>query len=174
MIAKVSKSLLTKGVLAGAALGFCLIGAGSQAAEADASHTKLLLAFTNLYGVDGPYLNAMYPFNGVLGDEAGWKVGPSAGSLTSDGHLKITVRGLIFSDGKPNDETEFRGLVSCITDDGTHISVASAVSQGFPANAAGNSNIDAHLNLPNPCLDPIVMVLAGSEDKWFAINGFED
>jgi hypothetical protein len=27
--------------------------------------------------------------------------------------------------------------------------------------------------LTNPCIAPIVFILAGSEDKWFAVNGFE-
>lgn len=37
----------------------------------------------------------------------------------------------------------------------------------------GDSSIRATVNLPNPCVAPIIMVLAGSEDKWFAVTGFE-
>jgi hypothetical protein len=37
----------------------------------------------------------------------------------------------------------------------------------------GNSFIDQKLDLPNPCVAPIVFVMAGSEDKWFAVTGFE-
>ena len=29
------------------------------------------------------------------------------------------------------------------------------------------------MTLPNPCVAPIVFVLAGSEDKWFSVTGFE-
>jgi hypothetical protein len=29
------------------------------------------------------------------------------------------------------------------------------------------------VELPDPCLAPDVLVLAGSEDKWFAVTGFE-
>jgi len=33
--------------------------------------------------------------------------------------------------------------------------------------------IKAKIDLPNPCVAPIITVLAGSEDKWFAVTGFE-
>jgi hypothetical protein len=176
-LARVEKTMTTKPmpkkwILPVTALAITLLGASPGSADAG-GHKRLLLAFGSLYGVDGPFLNVPYPANGVAGDEAAWIVGPSAGSLTTDGHLKISVRGLIFADGRPNDEATFRALVTCVTDDGTNIGTASVLSPGFPASPAGNSNIDAHLRLPNPCIDPIVMILAGSEDKWFAVNGFE-
>src|SRR5262249_40968097 len=44
---------------------------------------------------------------------------------------------------------------------------------GFPASASGDSDIDAQLALPSPCVAPVVFILAGSEDKWFAVTGFE-
>jgi hypothetical protein len=47
------------------------------------------------------------------------------------------------------------------------------VTEGFPATPTGDSVIHADIELPNPCVAPIVMVLAGSENKWFAVTGFE-
>jgi hypothetical protein len=35
----------------------------------------------------------------------------------------------------------------------------------------GDSTIDTMVTLPNPCVAPIVFVVAGSEDKWFAVTG---
>jgi hypothetical protein len=32
---------------------------------------------------------------------------------------------------------------------------------------------NAHVTLPNPCVAPVIFVLAGSEDKWFSVTGFE-
>ncbi len=49
-----------------------------------------------------------------------------------------------------NDEPEFRGLVSCLS---------------------GDSFIHAKVELPDPCVAPIIMVVAGSEEKWFAVTG---
>ena len=36
-----------------------------------------------------------------------------------------------------------------------------------------DSFIKATIELPNPWVAPIIMVLAGSEEKWFAVTGFE-
>jgi hypothetical protein len=140
-----------------------------------------ILAYQNLYGVDGPFLGEVNNIRGVVGDEAPWVIRSARGWLSDSGRLKINVRGLVFADdplvdpalvGK-NDETEFRGLVSCLTEVGDSVETANVVTQGFKATESGDSNIDAHVDLPNPCVAPIVFVLAGSEDKWFAVTGFE-
>src|SRR4029434_4449935 len=75
----------------------------------------------------------------------------------------------------PNDETTFRGAVSCITEDedaGT-TPIENVITDGFPTGPAGDADIDAHLTLQNPCVAPVVFVLAGSEEKWFSVTGFE-
>lgn len=38
---------------------------------------------------------------------------------------------------------------------------------------SGNSFIHAKVELPGPCVAAIIMVVAGSEEKWFAVTGFE-
>lgn len=64
--------------------------------------------------------------------------------------------------------------MSCLTEDAQGgIVTANVTTHGFPANVRGDSLIDQTLVLPNPCIAPIVFVLAGSEDKWFAVTGFE-
>jgi hypothetical protein len=73
-----------------------------------------------------------------------------------------------------NDEPTFRALVSCTTElSETETGTANVVTYPFPATPDGDSTIDAFIELPNPCIAPIVFILAGSEDKWFAVNGFE-
>lgn len=137
--------------------------------------STVLIAFGNMYGVDGPFTNPANAIRNIPGDEDPWELDEARGFLTKDGHLKIHVEGLIFGDGRPNDEPTFRGAVSCITEDedaGT-TPIMNVITEGFPANAAGDSTIDAHITLPNPCVAPIVFVLAGSEDKWFAVTGVE-
>ena len=142
---------------------------------------RLLLAFHSMYGVDGPFIADTNPVRGVVGDEAPWEVKSVRGSLTASGHLVISVRGLVFKDdpavppelrGK-NDETQFRALVSCVTEGTTDTPTVNVETAGFPTNARGNAFINAHVTLPNPCVAPIVMILAGSEEKWFAMTGVE-
>jgi hypothetical protein len=141
-----------------------------------------IVAFDAMYGVDGPFLGEANAIRGVVGDEAPWTIAHFIkGRLTKGGRLQIVVRGLVFKDdplvppelvGK-NDEESFRGLVSCLTEEGDTVGRKNVVSEGFPADSRGNSFIDAKLDLPNPCVAPIVFVMAGSEDKWFAVTGFE-
>jgi len=167
-------------VLTAASLGF-------TRRESELEEFSLLpriLAFDTMYGVDGPFVGDTNPIRGIVGDEAPWVIARFArGSLTEDGHLRLRVRGLVFANdprapagfvGK-NDEPDFRGAVSCLTEDAQgNVSTANVITAGFPATMQGDSNIEATLVLPQPCVAPIVFVLAGSEDKWFAVTGIED
>jgi len=166
-----------------AALG--LIAAPAQAGmgvHKQKDDNRLVLAFHAMYGVDGPFVGDTNPVRGISGDEAPWVVKSVHGSLTASGHLVVQVRGLVFKDdpsvppelrGK-NDETEFRALVSCVTEGTTDTPTQNVETlTGFKTGPQGNANINARLTLPNPCVEPIVMILAGSEEKWFAMTGFE-
>jgi hypothetical protein len=164
--------------------------APSQAGGFKFPHAKTILAFKTMYGVDGPFVGDANPIRDVNGDELPWEITKAVGKLDivkldKKGHLKgflkILVRGLVFKDdpsvppelrGK-NDEKEFRGLVSCLTEEGANVVEANVITKGFPATKSGDSIIKAKVELPNPCVAPIIMVLAGSEDKWFAVTGFE-
>jgi|SwirhisoilCB1_FD_contig_51_3811916_length_771_multi_6_in_0_out_0_1 hypothetical protein len=145
--------------------------------------TRKILTFSTMYGVDGPFVGEDNPIRDVVGDELPWSVdGFVIGDLDTRGHLRILVHGLVFADDPSvppdlvgtNDEADFRGLVSCLVeaDDGT-VETQNVVTDGFPATVHGDSYIHATIELPDTCVAPIVMVLAGSEDKWFAVTGFE-
>src|SRR5262249_49852628 len=130
---------------------------------------RVVLSFNKMFGVDDPFVAAAGTIRGISGDEAPWEIKSAHGSLSASGHLVISVRGLVFKNdlrsppdeiGK-NDETQFRALVSCLSTDTT--TPVNLETTGFPANSKGNANIDARLTLPNPCIAPIVMILAGSE-----------
>lgn len=164
----------------------CFLIAPSLAESNDNNNShpvkREILAFKTMYGVDGPFIGDANPVRGVVGDELPWRIAKFVeGKLFSNGWLIIHVRGLVFTDdpsvppelrGK-NDETEFRGLVSCLTEEVSSVVERNVITEGFHATETGNSDIKAKLTLPNPCVAPIIMVLAGSEDKWFAVTGFE-
>jgi len=136
-----------------------------------------------MYGVDGPFVGDANPIRGVVGDELPWEVASARGRLDTDGHLRIHVRGLVFTHDPEvppdkqgiNDEEDFRALVSCLSEDESQsaITTVNVTTEGFPATPTGDSDIDAMVALPSPCVAPIVFVLSGSEDKWFAVVGFE-
>jgi hypothetical protein len=149
----------------------------------ESRHAHNIVTFNTMYGVDGPFLGEANAIRGVIGDELPWDIARSvSGELDTSGHLRIRVRGLVFKDDPlvppnlvgTNDEAEFRGLVSCLTEAGDSVETQNVTTEGFAATKEGNSFINATVELPNPCIAPIVMVLAGSEDKWFSVTGFED
>ena len=166
-------------VVLGVATG---ISTASGRHHGDAAALPNILTFDTMYGVEGPFLGEGNALRGVVGDEAPWEVEHFIkGRLAKNGRLQIVVRGLVFADdpsvppdlvGK-NDEETFRGLVSCLTEEGETVVTANVETGGFPADEEGNSFIDEKLDLPNPCIAPIVFVMAGSEEKWFAVTGFE-
>jgi hypothetical protein len=153
----------------------------SNVAGRDAHEARLLQTFDVMYGVDGPFVGDGFPMRGIPGDELPWTVRDARGRLDTDGHLTIKVRGLVFTNdpevpvelqGK-NDEAQFRGAVSCLTEEGDQVTTVNVITRGFAASVSGDSSIRDTVNLPNPCVAPVIMVLAGSEDKWFAVAGFE-
>lgn len=151
--------------------------------DVHAAAPPVLMSFDTMYGVDGPFLAGKHhPIRGIPGDELPWEIESAKGSLDTEGHLKIEVRGLVFKDdpsvpialrGK-NDAENFRAIVSCITEVGEDdVRRARARSPLFAASEQGDSDIDAQLTLPNPCIAPIIFVLPGDEHFWFAVSGFE-
>src|SRR5947208_2593241 len=146
------------------------------------AHAQTIVSFTTMYGVDGGFVNHT-DIRGVRGDELPWMLSSATGSLSTDGHLTISVRGLVFTRDPEvppelrgiNDETSFRALVSCLTDEGHgRVSTVNITTSGFPATRNGDSDIDTTVSLPGGgCVAPIIFVLSGSEDKWFAVTGGE-
>src|SRR5437588_8553566 len=51
-----------------------------------------ILSWGTMYGVDGGFVGHT-DIRGVRGDELPWMVSSASGSLTTDGHLMISVRG---------------------------------------------------------------------------------
>ena len=138
---------------------FAFLSAAAVSNPRESHQTRNLQTFDTMYGVDGPFVGDGFPIRGIAGDELPWEVKDAP-------EVPIELRGT-------NDEAEFRGAVSCWTEEGDHVATVNVITRGFPATASGDSSIRATLNLPNPCVAPIIMVLAGSEDKWFTVTGFE-
>jgi hypothetical protein len=146
-----------------------------------------IVTFETMYGVAEAFIDNS-SIRGVKGDELPWAIGSATGSLSVDGHLIATIRGLVFADDPSvppplrgiNDESEFRALVSCLVSESPgkgngkpKVQTVNILTGGFPAGVKGNSNIDAQLDLPDDCVAPIIFIMSGSEDKWFSVMGAE-
>ncbi len=165
-----------------AALGVAVIGlapvvAASSPASADPG---VILKFDVMAPVTGPYVGTMNPIRMVPGGGLPWMISSGTGSLTRDGHLQITVRGLVLADEAPvpanlqgiNPVPDFVAIVSCQTIGAGGAATITNVSTGqFPASTAGNADINARVRLPQPCIAPVVFVFGAPNVGWFAATG---
>lgn len=146
---------------------------------ASANTGKKILSFETMFGIEGGFLRDN-SIRGVEGDGLPWEIRNAKGFLTQKGHLRIRIQGLVFPNipSVPanlrgiNDEEKFRAIVSCLTDDKA-VRTVNIKTKGFPATRSGNSVIDTHVKLPNPCVAPIIFIIGGSEQEWFAVTGAE-
>jgi hypothetical protein len=116
----------------------------------------------------------------VPGGGLPWIITAGNGALTSDGHLLVHVRGLVLAGQAPvppalqgiNPIPDFKAIVSCQTISAAGAATVTNVSTApFPADTAGNSDINATVSLPHPCIAPIVFVFGAPNVGWFAATG---
>lgn len=155
--------------------------------EADQEALKIL-RFSSLAGIQSPFLGdaGLSAFRGVHGGGAPWILSESSGSLTSDGHLKVRVRGLVLDpafvpppNGGTNPVPFFMAIVSGFSKD--VVNPVNLMTPLFPASKEGDADIKAMLTLPHPLYAPIVFVASlplpiGSPTaapRWFAVTGMQ-
>lgn len=154
-----------------------LFFAGS-ASNASAKESKIM-EFDSMVGVPAGLTGAQsqVPLRGINGGGVPWMVGSAHGELSASGKLEIEIQGLVFAAGPnigKNTVTSFRALVSCVTSNG---SVQNILTDAFPAttgaasDGGGNAHIETRVNLPQPCIAPIVFVTSPG-GSWFAATGF--
>ena len=146
---------------------------------ASASTPGTVMKFDTMAPVTGPYVGAANPIRNVPGGGLPWMIRAATGSLKSNGHLLVHVRGLVLAEQAPvppalqgtNPIPDFEAIVSCqsIGTDGSAVSTNVATGQ-FAASADGNADINATVSLPSPCIAPIVFV-ASPTGAWFAATG---
>jgi hypothetical protein len=147
----------------------------------DDSDCALIMKFDTLTPVAGPSVSSANVVRGIAGGRLPWVVEAGSGSLSRDDHLLVRIRGLVLA-GDPsvprlmrgtNPFPAFRVVVSCLSigPDGT-AAIRNVSTGDFEADSCGNSDIDARLSLPRPCLAPIVLVTGPSgTEGWLAVTG---
>ena len=114
------------------------------------------------------------PLRDITGSGAPWVISDASGELRANGHLEISVQGLVLATTGSNPSPTFRGLVSCVKSDGTFDNILAApfpATTGPASAGGGNSEIVADITLPQPCIAPIIFVTSGT-GNWFAATGF--
>ena len=149
--------------------------ASTSSASADPG---TILKFDVMTPVTGPYTGTSNPIRMVNGGGLPWIITSGTGSLKRDGRLQIHVRGLVLADSPAvpanlrgiNPVPDFEAIVSCQTITGSMATVTNVATGQFPASMSGNADIKARVNLPQPCIAPIVFV-ASPTGAWFAATG---
>jgi hypothetical protein len=132
-----------------------------------------ILRFDTMVGVLRPFTGPANPIRGVNGGGQPWAVARAKGDLRADGRLEIEVEGLVLVSTGLNPSAAFRAIVSCLTTaDGLSVTTTNVTTQQFPATPTGDSDIEAVVTLPSPCIAPIVFVTNAAGTSWFAATGF--
>jgi hypothetical protein len=159
-----------KTTLLGAAGALSLLIGSAGAASADEGGT--LLTFTSMTPVTGSAVGAVND-RGIVGGGKPWVITSGSGMLTRDGHLHVTVTGLVIPVAPfngTNPIAAFAATVSCRT---VHNGVMNIRTAPVAANSAGDATIDTNVSLPHPCIQPIVFVTSPA-GAWFAMSNRED
>jgi hypothetical protein len=144
----------------------------SAEAAGDLNDETKILRFQTMVGVSGPYLGAANAIRGIGGGGAPWEIDDAKGELRADGEIDIKVRGLVLVSTGANPVTDFKAIVSCLSIDANNQPITVNVETGlFPADAEGNCLIADQVDLPDPCIAPIVFV-TNPAGRWFAATGF--
>ncbi len=148
-----------------------LLSAGTTVAGA--SPADRLIQFDSMHAVSGTAEVGKVNDRGLLGGGAPWSIVSGIGSVDRQGHVSVTVKGLIVVPLGRNPISPFEAVVSCLTPDG----VMNVETAGFPATKpGGDSTINATVDLPHPCKSPEVFVggTPGTTFLWFARSNGED
>ena len=152
----------------------------------DEHAAETILRFSTMAGIHPPFLGdaGLSVFRGVHGGGAPWVLSEGKGVLTTDGHLKVRVRGLVLDPasvpaskgGGTNPVPFFMAIVSGFSTD--PINPVNLATGLFRASTAGNSEIEAMLTLPHPLFSPIIFVTSlplgtPAEPRWFSVTGMQ-
>jgi len=120
--------------------------------------------------VTAPYTGSANPIRGLNGGGVPWKIGDANADLRADGRLHVEVEGLVLASTGANPVRQFKAIVSCQTTVNGVATVSNVSSPLVDASGTGDAEIDASIDLPSPCIAPIVFVTSAG-GAWFAATG---
>src|SRR5262245_18555825 len=155
-----------------------IVGLGLMVSPAAASNGQKVLTFHTMAPVSGPFVGSTNPIRGINGGGLPWQIDEGKGHLSTSGKLEVKVRGLVLLEAAPvpealrgtNPIANFQAVVSCLTPNDGSVATVNVATAPFPASPPGDAMIKASLDLPSPCVAPIVFV-GPSATAWFATTG---
>jgi hypothetical protein len=113
----------------------------------------------------------------VNGAGAPWVIGTAKAVLGVDGSLDLKFTDLLFAPDAPgtlpgtNTIASMKAAVSCLTTDGTRTATFTPAFPVTTGTGAGDGHVVATLDLPSPCIGPIVLITNAAGTAWFAADG---
>jgi hypothetical protein len=104
---------------------------------------------------------------GLKGGGKPWVIAEGQGEVGRDGSVEVRVEGLVIAVppfNGTNPAKTFGAIVSCLTPHG----VVNVNTAQFPPSPTGNAEIEGMVDLPHPCVRPIVFVI-GSNPKFLSV-----
>ena len=138
-----------------------------------------ILRFDTMAPVTGPYVGPANPIRGMPGGGLPWMIDGGRGSLSSEGRLAVRVNELVLANRAPvppalrgtNPIAQMKAVVSCLSTSAAGTATVTNVSTGtFPVSKEGDGSIRTTVQLPHPCIAPIVFVTSPG-GAWFAATG---
>jgi hypothetical protein len=140
-------------------------------AQSEEAEGVPILAFKTMVPVTGPYVGMTTPIRTVPGGGRPWQIQNGSGELMASGRLRVRTRGLVLAESGTNPIPMFRAIVSCQSIDSKgEADVVNVSTDAFQADPGGNSQVDTKVELPTPCIAPIVFVTSPG-GAWFAVTG---
>jgi hypothetical protein len=165
-------------LLGALALGSVLAAATTVMADNDGRghEGRTILEFDTMTPVVAPFTGPTHPIRGIGGGGVPWVIQRGEGELSSNGKLEVEVRGLVIASTGVNPVAQFIAAVNCLTTSSPDTGVTLLTA---PVNVGpqGNARFEARLNLPHPCIAPIVFVgtpaVVNNQAslRWFATTG---
>jgi hypothetical protein len=142
------------------------------------SQDDSVVKFEVMASVTEPYTGTANPIRGVPGGGLPWEIEDAEGKLGANGRLRIDVEGLVLARRDPvpanlqgtNPIPNFKAIVSCQTVTGGAATTTNVETGLVPASGDGDATINTFVELPSPCIAPIIFVTSPAS-AWFAATG---
>jgi len=165
-------------VIAGATLVAAAVLAGTAGVSLASGHDGTVYRADVMAPVTAPYTGAANPIRGINGGGVPWVISEASIKLRQSGRVDVEIEGLVIDPAVPlpvagtNPVANMKVTVSCLTTVAGAPATTSTSTDTFTVDRAGNGEARLMVNLPSPCLAPVVFVTAGAAGgPWFAVSG---
>jgi hypothetical protein len=102
--------------------------------------------------------------HGITGGGVPWSIDKGSAKVYADGRISVTVKGLVLTSTGVNPAATGHAVLTCS-------GAFAARTDDVPFSPAGDAQVDAVIDLPQPCFAPAVF-FTNAGGRWFAVTGW--